>query len=121
MPVHFLQPVTVARPLVPRQGETLAQFLDRVMEERGRSLNNVARDLAGRDGKDEKTWQRTLRRWTSGSTAGTIDPANATTVGLELRADLSGYVSNPETVRDILTQVVERLDSLEQRVAALGG
>jgi hypothetical protein len=108
----------VARQPQPRQGETLAVFLLRMLELRDVSLNGLARRAADIDGSTDKTWQRTLRRWKSGSQE-SISTAHAVTVSRILDADFSAFVTPQATVRDLLTQALDHLEALDRRVTAL--
>lgn len=111
--------VTVARLLAPRQGETLAVFLERALEERGLAVNALARKLAELDGSSEKTWQRSLRRWTSGPTA-SISEENGAALAVALSADFTSFHRGGTVqVRNLLTQMLEQIEDLKDRVKAL--
>lgn len=108
----------MARPAKPRQGETLAVYLDRLLGERKLSVNALARQLAIADGGTKETWERKIRRWTAGATSA-ISEENAQVMGEALNADFSGFARGANGVKDLLTRALERIEALEKRLAAL--
>lgn len=108
----------MARQSKPRQGETLAVYLDRLIAAGPGSINALSRQLAELDGASVKTWERTLRRWTAGPVAA-ISEENAAAIAGALNADFSAFVRGGGGVKDLLTRALERIDSLEKRITAL--
>lgn len=108
----------MARKSKPRQGETLAVYLDRLVKDGPGSINALSRQLAAIDGATAKTWERTLRRWTAGDVAA-ISEENAAVVGEALNADFSAYVRGGNAVKDQLTRALQRIEALEKRLTAL--
>lgn len=108
----------MARPAKPRPGETLAVYIDRLVKERQGSIKALSRKLAVNDGSSAGTWERTLRRWTAGTTS-TISEENAAAVSDVLNADFSSFVRGGNGVKDLLTRALERIEDLEKRLAAL--
>lgn len=108
----------MTNPAKPRKGETLAVYIDRLVEAAPISIKGLSRKLATVDGSTAETWERTLRRWTAGTTA-TISEENAAAVGEVLNADFSSFVRGGNGVRDLLTRALEKIEALEERIAAL--
>lgn len=108
----------MARRVSPEAGETLAAFLNRLLELRKMSANELARRLAANDDRSEKSTTRTVRRWVAGKTS-SISQDNATALEAVLTADFARFVSSRGEVRDLLTEALSRLGDLEKRVEAL--
>lgn len=109
----------MARRLSPNQHETLAQFLDRAIDERGSSVNEVARVLSGKtEGREFTNWERKLRRWGSGIQFA-VDEAGAIEVGEVLNADFVPFIRGRHSQVDLLTEALERIDDLDSRLQAL--
>ena len=110
--------VTVTRRIIPRQGERLAQFLDRAIETRDTTYREVARAAVKRDGQTFNSWERKLRRWGAGRQQ-SVDKAGAQTVGHVLEADFSPFVRPRQNQADLLTEILDRLDGMDRRLQAL--
>lgn len=108
----------MARQQKPRQGETLAVYLDRLVAAGPGSINALSRQMAGLDGSSAKTWERTLRRWTAGVVS-TISEENAAAIAGALNADFSAFVRGGGGVKDLLTRALQRIEEMEKRIAAL--
>lgn len=116
---RLCQSVTVARRAKPRQGETLAVYIDRLLEGPPRlSVKALSRQLELLDGSTAKTWERTLRRWTAGDVSA-ISEENAAVVSKALNADFAAFVRGGNAVKDQLTRALSRIEALEKRLEAL--
>lgn len=102
----------------PRKGETLAVYIDRLVDAAPISIKALSRKLAASDGSSAETWERNLRRWTAGTTL-TMSEENAAIVGTALNADFSAFVRGGNGVKDLLTRALEKIEALEERIAAL--
>jgi transcriptional regulator with XRE-family HTH domain len=103
----------VARLLLPRQTETLAQFLERALDKRKMSVNKLA-SQAG-------TGKRQVRRWKAGGKGGTksLTARNAAKLGNALDADFTPFIRRYERHRDRDTKLEQEVAELRSKVEAL--